>query len=436
MARFVDLIYKKRMGGEHTAEEIQQIVKGVTAGDIPDYQLSAWLMAVCLKGMSLDETAYLTDAMVKSGDIMDLSSIGEYVIDKHSTGGVGDKTTIVLAPMLASAGVPIAKLSGRGLGHTGGTIDKLEAIPGFNTSIPTDKFLEQVKKQGIAIGGQTAKLAPADGIIYALRDVTATVDSIPLIAASVLSKKIASGSNVIILDVKYGTGAFMKTVEEATELAEAMVEIGKRLNKHITCVVTSMEQPLGRAVGHSLEVIESIETLKGQGPKDLSELCLTLGAVALTKAKIVSNIEEGKKLLADNFKNGKAVEKFKELIVAQNGDPSVVDDYSQFKPAKIKNEYKATKSGYLSKCDALTIAKACKVLGAGRDKKGDPINMAVGILVHKKVADKVQEGDVLLEIYADDEAQLKQSIEMLQNAFEIVDKPVDKPRLINIMLGA
>lgn len=436
MVRYVDLIYKKRFGEEHTREEIQQIVEGVSTGKMPDYQISAWLMAVCIKGMTLNETAYLTEAMVKSGDIIDLSALGEYVVDKHSTGGVGDKTTLVLTPMMSSAGLPIAKLSGRGLGHTGGTIDKLEAIPGFNTSVPTDKFLNQVKNYGIAIGGQTAKLAPADKTLYALRDVTATVDSIPLIATSVVSKKIASGSNVIILDVKYGTGAFMKTVDEAIGLAETMVEVGKRLDKQITCVVTSMEQPLGRAVGHSLEVMESIDTLRHQGPEDLTELCLTLGAVGLMKSNVVKDLDEGKALLAKNLDNGKALKKFEDLVKAQGGDVSVIEDYSKFKKAKIKEEFKATNSGYVLKCDALSVARACKVLGAGRDKKDDPINMAVGIIVNKKVSDAVSVGDVLAEIHADSEEQLKQSLEYLSKAYEITDKKVEKPPLINKMIGA
>ncbi|MGD9579926.1 MAG: thymidine phosphorylase [Vampirovibrionia bacterium] len=436
MARYVDLIYKKRFGKEHTKEEIQQIVDGVSSGEMPDYQISAWLMAICINGMSIDETAYLTEAMVKSGDVIDLSSLGEYVIDKHSTGGVGDKTTLVLTPLLASAGLPIAKLSGRGLGHTGGTIDKLEAIPNFNTSVPTDEFLNQIKEIGIAIGGQTAKLAPADKTLYALRDVTATVDSIPLIAASVVSKKVASGSNVIILDVKYGTGAFMSTVDDAISLSKTMVEVGDRLGKHITCVVTSMEQPLGQAVGHSLEVIESIETLKHNGPEDLTELCLTLGAVALTKSKIVKDIEEGKKLLVSNLDNGKALKKFEDLVKAQGGDLSVFTDYSQFKQAKIKHEYKSTKSGYVASCDALSVARGCKALGAGRDKKDEPINMAVGVVVKKKVSDAVSAGDVLAEIYADSEDKLKQTIEYLDNAYTIVDQPVEKPVLISKMLGA
>ena len=435
MVRYVDLIYKKRFGGEHTKEEIQHIVDGVSSGKMPDYQVSAWLMAICIKGMSIDETAYLTEAMVKSGDVIDLSALGEYVVDKHSTGGVGDKTTLVLTPMLASAGIPIAKLSGRGLGHTGGTIDKLEAIPGLNTSIPSDEFLEQVKKYGIAVGGQTAKLAPADKTLYALRDVTATVDSVPLIATSVVSKKIASGSNVIILDVKYGTGAFMKTVDEAIDLSRTMVEVGDRLNKHITCVVTSMEQPLGNAVGHSLEVIESIETLKHNGPEDLTELCLTLGAVALNKSKIVKNLEDGKELLLKNLDNGKALAKFEDLVKAQGGDVSVINDYSKFKQAKIVKEFKAYRDGYVSKCDALSVAKGCKVLGAGRDKKDDIINMAVGVVVKKKVSDAVKAGDVLAEIHADDNASLEQSLEWINKAYEISLDPVPKPVLINKMLG-
>lgn len=436
MVRFVDLIYKKRFGGEHSKEEIQQIVDGVSSGKTPDYQVSAWLMAVCCNGMTIDETAYLTDAMVKSGDVIDLSSLGEYVVDKHSTGGVGDKTTIVLGPLLASAGLPIAKLSGRGLGHTGGTIDKLEAIPGFDTSVPTDKFLQQVKEKGISIGGQTAKLALADKVLYALRDVTATVDSVPLIATSVLSKKIASGANVIILDVKYGTGAFMKTVDDAVKLSETMVEVGKRLNKHITCVVTSMEQPLGCAVGHTLEVIESIETLKHNGPEDLTELCTTLGAVALVKCKKAKNLEEGKKILIDNLDNGKALKKLEDLIEAQGGNPAVVSDYLLMPAAKIVHEYKAKTDGYVYRCDALSIAKGCKIMGAGRDTKEDIINMGVGVVVKKKVYDTVKAGDVLVEIHADSDEDLKKAIEYMDQGFGIREASPEKPKLINKMIGA
>lgn len=434
MIRYVDLIYKKRHGEEHTKEEINHLIQGVTSASIKDYQISAWLMAVCIKGMTLDESAYLTEAIVNSGEIMDLSTLGDYSADKHSTGGVGDKTTIVLAPLLASAGIPIAKLSGRGLGHTGGTIDKLEAIPGFNTALGIDEFLGQVKSIGVAIGSQTPKLAPADGIIYSIRDVTATVDNIPLIAASVLSKKIASGANIIILDVKYGTGAFMHTVEEAKKLSETMVEIGKRLNKHITCVVTSMEQPLGQAVGHSLEIIEAIDTLKGKGPEDLTQLCIHLGAIALNQAKIVTNIEEGEKLLLDNIKNGKALAKLKELIQHQQGNISVLEDYSLLPQAKIKTVFKSEKDGWISQCDALSIAKACKVLGAGRDKKDDPVNMSVGIIVKKKVSDKVKAGDVLAEIHADDQDKLNQSIEWLKKAYKLSDQEPKKPELINLTI--
>jgi len=434
MVRYVDLIYKKRNGEEHTKEEINQLIDGVVTGKIKDYQISAWLMAVCIKGMTLDESAYLTEAIVNSGEIMDLSALGKYTADKHSTGGVGDKTTIVLAPLLASAGIPVAKLSGRGLGHTGGTIDKLEAIPGFNTALEIDNFLNQVKNIGVAIGSQTPKLAPADGILYSLRDVTATVDNIPLIAASVLSKKIASGANIIILDVKYGTGAFMQTVNEAKKLSETMVEIGKRLNKHVTCVVTSMEQPLGEAVGHTLEIIEAIETLKGKGPEDLTQLCLHLGAIALNKAEITKTVEEGTVMLLENIQNGKALSKLKELIQYQQGDITVLDDYLKLPQAKIKTVFTAEKEGWVSKCDALSIAKACKVLGAGRDKKGDPINMAVGIVVKKKLADEVKTGDALAEIYADEQDKLDQSIEWLKKAYEISDQQPQKPQLINLTI--
>lgn len=434
--RYVDLINKKRQAKEHTKEEIQHIITGVTAGDMPDYQLAAWLMAVCLNGMSLDETAYLTEAIVHSGETIDLSSIGDYVIDKHSTGGVGDKTTLVLSPLLASVGAPIAKLSGRGLGHTGGTIDKLEAIPGFNTAIETDKFLDQVKRYKIAIGSQTAKLAPADGIIYALRDVTATVESIPLIASSVLSKKIASGANVIILDVKYGTGAFMKSVEEASTLANTMVEIGKRLNKQITCIVTSMEQPLGGAVGHALEVIESAETLKGNGPQDLTDLCIEICSIALVKAKMADDLLAAKNLLKEKISNGEAFKKFEQLVELQNGDKEALSSYDKLPQAKFIEDFTALQDGYILQCDALTIAQGCKLLGAGRDKKSEPINLAVGTIIHKKVGDKVSKGDKLATIYADDQEKLAKCRIELEKAFKITPNPVEKPLLINKIIGA
>lgn len=428
--KMTEIIAKKRKGEEHTQEEIKFIIKGITNNTIPDYQISAWLMAVCFNGMTFDECAILTEEMAKSGEIMDLSSIGEFVIDKHSTGGVGDKITLILIPLLAAAGMPSAKLSGRGLGHTGGTIDKLEAIPGFDTSLPLNKFIEQVKTVGAAIGGQTAKLAPADGTLYALRDVTSTVDCLPLIASSVVSKKIASGANVIVLDVKYGSGAFVKTKEEAEKLSEIMVEIGKKLNRSITAVITSMEEPLGLAVGNSVEVIESINTLKDQGPKDVTELTLCLGAISLVNANQANNIEEAQAKLKKHLEDGSAFEKFKEMVKAQNGDETSLDDTSKLPQAKKIIKVLAEKDGYISKVTAIDIAKACKSLGAGRDQKEDNVDHAVGIVLNKKVSDEVKKGETLLEIYSNDENKTKEAFEFINKAICISNEPIKKAELI------
>lgn len=430
--RMVDLIVAKRNGKEHSREEIDFIVKGVMDKSIEDYQLAAWLMAVCWRGMTMDETAHLTDAMARSGELIDLSAIGPLVGDKHSTGGVGDKTTLVFVPMLAAAGIPMAKLSGRGLGHTGGTIDKLEAIPGFKTELSIDQFVKQVKDIGQAIGGQTQDLAPVDGKMYALRDVTGTVESIPLIAASVVSKKIAAGANLIILDVKCGSGAFMQTQEQATELARTMVEVGRRLKRPVIAVVTDMEQPLGNAVGHTLEVIEAIETLSGDGPEDLRELCLSLGSVALTTAGKFKDESTARAHLEKLLSNGEALSKFKELIDAQGGESKAVDEHHLMPQAKMKVEFTAPGSGkkWVSRLNGRLVAEACKLMGAGRAKKGDPINMAVGVVLHAKVGSTVEGGDTIATIYADTEEHANQAKKKLEEAFHFSDTPVEKPPVI------
>lgn len=431
--RMVDLINKKRSGGEHTKQEIDFIIQTVMNPETyRDYQLSSWLMAVCLNGMSMDETAFLTDAMARSGEMLDLSSIGPVVGDKHSTGGVGDKTTVVFVPMLAAAGIPMAKLSGRGLGHTGGTLDKLEAIPGFNINLTIEDFISQIKEIGAAVGGQTQDLAPADGIMYALRDVTGTVESIPLIAASVVCKKIASGANLIILDVKCGKGAFMDTEEKAINLAKTMAEVGYRLKRPITCVVTDMEQPLGNAVGHSVEIAEAIDTLKGGGPEDLRELCLSLGAMALVEAGKEKDETQARKRLEEILSSGKGLEKLRELIVKQGGNPAVIEDYSLMPQAKIKRDVLAPGQAdrWISQLNGRTIAEAGKLMGAGRAKKGDPINLAVGVVMKGKVGSKIKGGEAVATIYADSEEHFKMASEKVLEAMEFSEKPVETPKVI------
>lgn len=430
--RVVDLILTKRSGREHSKAEIDFLIKGVTDGSIPDYQLSAWLMAVCWRGMSDDETAWLTDAMSKSGAVLDLSEIGPIVADKHSTGGVGDKTTLVFVPLLAAAGIPMAKLSGRGLGHTGGTIDKLDAIPGFKSDLSIEQFIRQVKEIGMAIGGQTQELAPADGKIYAMRDVTGTVESIPLIAASVVSKKIAAGANLIILDVKCGRGAFMDTEEKARELAKTMAEIGHRLKRPVTAVVTDMEQPLGMAIGHTLEVIEAIETLKGGGPADLQELCLELGSLALIGAGKFHDAQSARQALRTLMDNGKALESFRTLIKAQGGDARVIEDPTLMPQAKFKFEYCVPGTGtkWVKHLDGRKVAEACKLMGAGRTKKGEPINLAVGVVLRHKIGGKVKGGEPIADVYADSEQDFKAACAKLEEAFTYSEHAVDEPPII------
>ncbi|WP_338631693.1 pyrimidine-nucleoside phosphorylase [Clostridium baratii] len=417
--RMYDLILKKRNGQELTKEEIDFFVQGYTKGEIPDYQASALLMAIFFNKMNKRETADLTMSMVNSGDKLDLSNIEGIKVDKHSTGGVGDKTTICLTPLVASCGVPVAKMSGRGLGHTGGTIDKLESFKGFSVQLDQKEFMDNVNEKGIAVAAQTGHLAPADKKIYALRDVTATVDNMSLIASSIMSKKIASGSDAIVLDVKVGDGAFMKTPEDAKALAREMVDIGKNVGRKTIGVISDMDQPLGYAIGNAIEVIEAIDLLKGNGPKDLLELTLTLGSNMLILAGRIKDEEEGRKLLKENIENGKALEKLKEFVEVQGGDSSYVDDVSKFPQAKYIIEVKSNKSGYINKINAERLGLIAMELGAGRATKESIIDLAVGIKILKKRGDKVGKEDVLGYIYANDLEKANKAKEDLLENIEI-----------------
>lgn len=428
--RMVDIITKKRDGGELSDEEIRFFVDGYVQGKIPDYQASALTMAIVFKGMSNREIVTLTDCMEHSGDVMDLSSIKGFKVDKHSTGGVGDKTSIALGPMVAACGGIVAKMSGRGLGHTGGTLDKLESIPGLNVYLTQEQFMNQLSKIGIAIAGQTGQLVPADKKLYALRDVTGTVESIPLIASSVMSKKLASGSDCILLDVKFGNGAFMKTKESAKKLATIMCNIGNSLNRDTRAVLTSMEQPLGFAVGNSLEVKEAIDTLKGKGPKDFQNLCYQSGAIMLEQAHIAKDEKEGLEMLKKVVEDGSAFNKFREMVIAQGGDVSYVDNPDKFPISKNVVEIKAAKPGYIKQILALQIGESAMRLGAGRETFDDVIDMSAGILLRKKVGDKVKKNDVLCIAYTnkDDYADVIKDIE---KAFVIVDGFVAEPPTVH-----
>ena len=401
--RMVDLIAKKRDGKELTTEEINFIIEGYTNDEISDYQVSALAMAIYFKDMSVRERADLTMAMVNSGDTIDLSAIEGIKVDKHSTGGVGDTTTLVLAPLVAALDIPVAKMSGRGLGHTGGTIDKLEAIAGFHVEIDKEEFVNLVNKDKIAVIGQSGNLTPADKKLYALRDVTATVDSIPLIASSIMSKKIAAGSDAIVLDVKTGAGAFMKTVDDAKELAHAMVSIGNNVGRKTMAVISDMSQPLGLAIGNALEVKEAIDTLQGKGPKDLEELCLALGRQMVFLADKASSLEEAEEMLKEVIRNGKALDKFKEFITNQGGDASVVDHPEKLPQAKYLIEVPAKVDGVVAEIVADEIGIAAMLLGAGRATKESEIDLAVGLMLNKKVGDAVKAGESLVTIHANRE---------------------------------
>ena len=398
--RFVDIIEKKRDGNALTTEEIQFFITNYTNGTIPDYQVSALLMAIYYQGMTSKECADLTSAMMYSGDTVDLSSINGIKVDKHSTGGVGDTTTLVLAPLVAALDVPVAKMSGRGLGHTGGTNDKFESIPGFKIELGKQDFINQVNEKGVAVIGQSGNLTPADKKLYSLRDVTATVNSIPLIASSIMSKKLAAGADAIVLDVKTGDGALMKNMADSEKLAHEMVNIGNQIGRRTMAIISDMSQPLGFAIGNALEVKEAIDTLKGHGPADLTELVLTLGSQMVVLANKAKTLDEAREKLQEVIKNGKAVEKFKTLIEAQGGDSSVVDNPEKLASAPYQIALPALKSGYVSRIIADQIGIAAMQLGAGRATKEDVINPSVGIMLHKKVGDKVAEGEALLTIHA------------------------------------
>ena len=420
--RMYDLIMKKRKGEELTKEEINFFVDGFTKGEIPDYQASALLMAIFFNKMNKRETADLTNAMVESGDKIDLSNINGIKVDKHSTGGVGDKTSICLTPLVASLGIPVAKMSGRGLGHTGGTIDKLETFKGFSVELTEEEFMNNVNSINIAIMGQSGNLVPADKKLYALRDVTATVDNMSLIASSIMSKKLASGADAIVLDVKVGDGAFMKTPETAKELATEMVNIGNMLGRQTIGVISDMDQPLGYAIGNSLEVIEAIELLKGNGPKDLLELTLTLGSNMLLCAKKADTVEEARKLLLESIENGKGLEKLKEFVAAQGGDITPIDDYSKFPKAKYIEPVVAPRDGYITKIKAEAFGLIAMELGAGRATKESEIDLAVGIVLNKKRGEAVSKGDVLAYIHSNDISKIEKAKNSILEDIIIEDK--------------
>lgn len=427
--RMVDLIEKKRDGQELTQEEINYIINGYTNDQIPEYQMAAFQMAVFFQNMTKQEQIYLTEAMVQSGDQIDLSAIQGIKVDKHSTGGVGDTTTIVLAPLVASLDIPVAKMSGRGLGHTGGTLDKLESIPGFHIEISNDEFIELVNRDKVAVIGQTGNLTPADKKIYALRDVTATVDSIPLIASSIMSKKIAAGSNAIVLDVKTGNGAFMKKMEDAENLAKAMVNIGQGVGRQTTAIISDMSQPLGYAIGNALEVQEAIDTLRGEGPEDLRELCLTLGSHMVVLAGKTGNLDDARQLLEEKLTNGEALEKLKTFLSAQGGDASVVDDPDKLPKATYTIEAPAEQAGYVSEIIADQIGVAAMKLGAGRATKESEIDLAVGLTMHKKVGDFVEVGDSLVTIHSNT-TDVSEVQSIIHTAYKFSENPIDVPTLV------
>ncbi|MFA7051059.1 MAG: thymidine phosphorylase [Bacilli bacterium] len=427
--RAVDIIIKKKEGLALNEQEINFMINGYLSGEVADYQMSALLMAIVLKGTTHEEEVLLTKAMLESGDKIDLSKIDGICVDKHSTGGVGDTTTLVIAPILAALGLKVAKMSGRGLGHTGGTIDKLEAIPGFNTSLSEENFFKEVNEIGLAVTGQTANIAPADKKIYALRDVTGTVEAVALIASSIMSKKLASGADVILLDVKVGEGAFMKTLKDAKKLARSMVDIGKSQGKKMVALLTDMEQPLGVAVGNSIEVIEAIETLKGKGPEDLKLLCFEICKEILLLTDKAKDEKEALALVEDSVRSGKALKKLELMISAQGGNKAVINDYSLFGKAKELIEVKAEKSGYIKAIDALKIGEASGILGAGRIKKEDSVDLVVGIDVLKKVGDYVTKGDLIARIYANDKGK-KEALEIVKSSFEYSKEKVKPRKLI------
>lgn len=431
----VDIITKKRDGNILSQEEIKHMVMGYTEGNIPDYQMSAFLMAVYFSGMNREETVALTQIMKNSGDIVNLGSIDGIKVDKHSTGGVGDKTTLIVGPIAASCGVPVAKMSGRGLGFTGGTVDKLESIPGFKTTMDRQDFFTQVNNTGIAVIGQTGSIAPADKKIYALRDVTGTVENLSLITSSIMSKKLAAGSDAILLDVKCGKGAFMKTVEEAEELAELMVEIGNADGKKTMAVITDMNQPLGCAVGNSLEVCEAIQVLKGCGSADITELSFALAGMMIFLGGKAGSPEQGVSMAKDAVQSGKALNCFMNFIEAQGGNPNIVEDFTLLPSATFSIDLKAEQDGYVRSLDAMTIGLASQHTGAGRQCKEDMIDLSAGIMLKAKIGDYVNKGDVLCTLYGNDEEKAYAGMREAEEAFSITDEKPEKIKMIKKVCG-
>lgn len=432
--RILDLIINKRNGLAHQTPEIKWLINEFTQGQIPEYQIAAWLMAVYFRGMTESETAALTMAMAQSGEMLDLSAVPGIKVDKHSTGGVADTTTLVLGPLIAAAGVPVAKMSGRGLGFTGGTIDKLEAIPGFKATLSRHDFIEKVRSIGFAITAQSADIAPADGKLYSLRDVTGTVESIPLIASSVMSKKIAAGADKIVLDVKVGSGAFMKTWDDALKLAETMVSIGRIVNRETVAIITGMEEPLGLAVGNSLEVQEAIDILKGKGAPELKHLCLTIGAHMLILAKKVSDITNGYQMLNELLNRGVALKKFAEFVAAQGGDPAIIDNHALLPQAKYQLELTLGSTGYLNRIETARVGYAAALLGAGRMYKNQPLDLSAGIILHSRVGEYIDSNQPVATLHYNDGQKITEVLEYLKPAFALcVQKPVKTPLILGVV---
>ena len=436
--RAIDVIRKKRDGSELSRTEIEGLVNAYTKNEIPDYQVSAWLMAVLLRGMTRTETAALTDAMLRSGEVLDFSFLPARKVDKHSTGGVGDKTSLVLAPLVAAAGVAVPMISGRGLGHTGGTLDKLEAIPGFNVNLSVADFRRVLETSGCAMIGQTAEIAPADRKLYALRDVTGTVESPYLICASIMSKKLAEGVDALVLDVKTGSGAFMKSEKDATFLAELMVETGERMGKQVVALITDMDQPLGNKIGNALEVIEVVEILRGGGPQDLRELCLDLAAWMLHLGGVAKTVEDGKKKSAQLISSGAAWDRFRQMIELQGGDPGSVEDQSRLPQSQNKMEVQSTRSGYLASMQCEQIGTACVILGGGRERKEDSVDPSVGIVLHKKVGDRVAASESLATIHYNAQSRAERARQLIASSCEISDAPPSnrKPLIRKVIRSA
>ena len=434
--RAIDVIRKKRDGVELTRHEIEALVNAYTAGDVPDYQVSAWLMAVVLRGMTRPETAALTDAMLRSGEVLDLSALPAKKVDKHSTGGVGDKTSLVLAPLAAAAGVAVPMISGRGLGHTGGTLDKLEAIPGFNVNLSVTDFRRVLETCGCAMIGQTAEIAPADRKLYALRDVTGTVESPYLICASIMSKKLAEGIDALVLDVKTGSGAFMKSEKDAEFLAELMVETGERMGKHVIALITDMDQPLGNMIGNALEVVEVVDILRGAGPEDLRELCLHLAGWMLYLGGASKSVAEGKQISAQLISSGKALERFRKMVELQGGDVRSIDDPKKLAQARYTTTVLSASEGYIASMQCEQIGTACVILGGGRERKEDSVDPAVGIVLHKKVGDRIAAGEPIATVHYNEESRADRAKQLIAQSCEVAETPASHRRpLIHRVIG-